>query len=105
MKDISPEAKKVLEKAMDLSALPIEEQEELLTELNDVAYETALLRIIEQMDDVSRDAFNALLETEPTEEQVMAFIEERVPNADEIIEATVDELQDDILAATGESQD
>lgn len=91
--------------ALGLKELEAEEQEELLLEINDLVFKGFMLRLIERMDDESRDAFKALMEQDPTQEEIQAFFDKNIPGADDAIRETMDDLTNDILAATGESQD
>jgi len=90
-------AKSLLE-VLDIEGLPPEEQEELLLELNELIFKGTLVRLIERMDDATRADFDDLMGGEPSEDQVMAFLQERVPDADQAVEEVVQELRDDILA-------
>ena len=86
--------------ALNVSELPVEEQEELILSLNDMVFEGTLVRLIERMDEPTREEFSALLEKDTPEEEVEAFIAERVPDADKAVEETVADLTNDILSAT-----
>jgi hypothetical protein len=90
---------------LGLEDLLPEEQEELLLDLNELIFKGAMVRLIERMDDATKADFDALMESEADEEEVEAFLMERVPDADEAVQETVDELKNDILSVTGVSQD
>lgn len=90
----------VLMDALDLSALPVEEQDELLLDLNTTIFKNALARMIEGMDDATRDAFAALMEREASEEELEAFFTEKVPGAEAAIKASIETMADDILAVS-----
>lgn len=87
--------------ALDLKQLPPEEQEELLLDLGDLVFRGSMLRLIERMDDAVRTDFNILLDRDPSEEEVMDFLQKRVPDADAAVEETIADLRSDILAVTG----
>lgn len=95
----SPEKMTLLE-ALDISALPAEEQEELLLDLNSLVFRGTLVRLIERMDEDARKDFDALMETDPDEAEVEAFLMERVPDADTAVEETLQDLTNDIVAVT-----
>jgi len=84
--------------ALDLQELEPEEQEEILLDLNTLVFEGTLLRLIERMDEKTKDDFNMLMDTDPEEEVVTAFLEERVPGAEKAVEETLEEITSDILA-------
>lgn len=102
---MSTDQTKKLFDALDIGGLPEEEQEQLLLELSDLVFNGSMLRLIEQMDDDTRDAFNALMAKEPTQQELQDFLDANVPDADKAVEETLEDLTNDILAATGESQD
>lgn len=87
--------------ALDLSVLPPEEQEALLLDLNSLIFRGSMVRLIERMDEASRDEFAKLMESDADEATVEAFLRERVPDADLAVMETVQEIRDDILAVTG----
>lgn len=91
--------------ALNFVALAPEEQEELLVDINDLVLKGSMVRLVELMDEETRQEFDAMLEREADEEEIQAFLAERVPGADEAVAETVEELKDDILAATGANPD
>lgn len=97
----TPAQADALLEALDMGSLSPEEQEALLLDLNDLIYRGSMVRLLERMDDASRVAFEALVESDASEEQVEAFLQEHVPDADQAVLETVKEISDDILAATG----
>lgn len=87
--------------ALDLSELPIEEQEELLIDLNKLVFQGSILRLYEKLDAGAKQEFLRLLETNPDDAVVDGFLRERVADADAAVAETVKEISDDILAVTG----
>lgn len=86
---------------LDLEALTPQEQEELLLEVNELVYKGALMRLIGMMDEKTKTEFEKLLDSDPEEETVEAFLEKHVPDSGRAVEDTIQELRDDILAVTG----
>ncbi len=86
--------------ALNLAELPEAEQEEMLLDLQDLVFKGTMVRLIEMMDEKTREEFSALLDKDAAEEEIEAFIEKHVPNADAVAQDTMDELTDDILAVT-----
>ena len=84
--------------ALNIKELPEEDQEELLLDISDTVAENTLLLIIERMDDESADELNRLLDTEAPSEQVDAYIAEKVPDADALMEQVIREITSDLLA-------
>ena len=87
--------------ALDLSELPIEEQEEILIDLNKLVFHETILRLYERLDAKSKQEFLALLENNPDDSAVEAFLREKVFDPESAVAETVKEISDDILAVTG----
>lgn len=86
--------------ALDLNALPLAEQEEILLDMNSLIFKSSLVRMIENMDEAARDEFAALMEGEADEEELEKFLTTRVPGAEEAVQDAVEALADDILAVS-----
>lgn len=84
--------------AFELDLLPQEEQQEVLAEVHTAVYKGALMKLIERMDEPTREEFAALLATDPSEEDALAFFTEKVPDADLAIKEAVTDVLSDILA-------
>ena len=82
-----------------------EEQEELLLDLNELVFKGTMVRMLEIMDEVTKDEFEKLMDSDADEETIQAFLDKNVPEADKMVGEVVEELRSDILAVTGESQD
>ncbi len=93
--------KKIMD-ALHIEALAPEEQEEILLDLNSLIFKGSLVRLVEKMDDDTREEFNAFVETDPSEEQMDAFLKEKVPGTDEAVKEAIEDLASDILAVTKE---
>lgn len=87
--------------ALELNELPPEEQEALLLDLNSLIFRGSMVRLLERMDEKTRDDFARLVEGGVDEIGVETFLRERVPDADAAVAETVQEISDDILAVTG----
>lgn len=91
--------------ALQFESLSESEQEALLIEISDLVFQGSLVRLVERMDDATREEFEQLMENETDDEAMEAFLRERVPGADKAVEEAVQELTDDILAETGTNQE
>ncbi len=87
--------------ALDLSALPQQEQEQLLIDLNDLVFRGSLLRLVERMEDSSLTALENLIAQGASDEEISAFLTERVPGTETVVAETLKDLAGDILMATG----
>jgi hypothetical protein len=90
----------ILTDALDLSELPIEEQEEILIDIQDLVLQGTILGALERMDDQARDDFSQLMDEDPSEEDIESFLYSRVPTIDEIVKQTIADFAGDILAVT-----
>lgn len=98
---INEQETKTLLEALDIDELQPEEQEELMLDLGDLVFRGSMLRLIERMDDKTKDDFNTLMDAEPSEDAVMEFLQARVPDAGQAVEETLADIRSDILAVTG----
>lgn len=86
--------------ALNFSELEQEEQEELLVELNEIIFKSTFVRLLERMDEKTREEFTALMERDASDDEVQGFIESKVPDADSAVIEAVEELTSDILTLT-----
>ena len=93
------DAKTILE-ALDLPDLSPEEQEEMLTDLDEMIFQGTLVRLLEMMDEATQAEFEALMERDASPEELEAFLDKKVPNSKSAVEDTIREMTDDILALT-----
>lgn len=91
--------------ALGIDALAPEEQEAMLLDLNELIFKGTLVRLIERMDEKIAKEYDALVERGAGEDEMLAFFQEKVPDADSAVTETVEELRNDILAVTGSGQD
>ena len=91
--------------ALGIDDLSEKEQEAFLLDIGDIIYQGTLMRAMQDMDEESKDAFEALLARDPADEEMERFMEEHMPTIDQAAAETITQLRDDILAITGASQD
>ena len=84
--------------ALKVRELAEEEQEALLLELNELIAQSTLVRLLEHMDDATQSEFSTLLDGGASEAEAEAFIAQKVPNADAILEEVIRNLTRDVLA-------
>lgn len=71
-----------------------------MLDLNELVFKGSIMRMLEQMDEPTKEAFGKLAESDAPEGELQAFIEANVPNADQAVMDTVEALTSDILAVT-----
>lgn len=86
---------------LGLDALLPEEQQQVLADVGSLIFEGTLVRLIEQMDEPTREQFDALMANDAPEDEVLDFLKRNVPGADAAVAQTIEELRNDILAVTG----
>ncbi len=69
-----------------LSGLVGAEQEDMLERIGSLILESVMLRVIAGMSDEEASAFESFVATDPSPEQMNAYIQERVPDIDSIFE-------------------
>ncbi len=84
--------------ALELASLSPVEQEEALLTAGDLIFKESLVRLAERMDDSMASELETLLDKGASDEEIAAFIEERVPGADEAVQGAVDEVVGAILS-------
>ncbi len=89
--------------AVNLSEYSPEEQEQIILDLSGTLFEGTLVRLIERMDDATRDDFNALMGRDADSEEVVAFLRKRVTGSDEVVQEVVREITKDVAKLTGSS--
>jgi hypothetical protein len=77
--------KKTLGEMLNLEGASQEEQEAMLDMVSKTVLQGALAKIIEAMDDEEGDNFEMFLKQDPNPEQLVAYLEERIPNFEDFI--------------------
>jgi Protein of unknown function (DUF5663) len=83
---------------LGLDELTPEEQKDALEDVGSLIFEGTVVRMLADMELELRDEFSALMDSNASEEEVLAFLKEKVPGADQAVEDTMAELRDDLLA-------
>jgi hypothetical protein len=85
---------------LGLQNLPEAEQQELLLDMQHLIFKGSVVRMLERMSEESKEAFNTYLESNPSEDDMMEYLEQNVPEAKDAIIETIADLKNDILAGT-----
>jgi Protein of unknown function (DUF5663) len=86
--------------ALGIQDLSEDEQQTMLLDLQSLLFKGSVVRMLEQMEEQQKDAFNEYLSGNPSEEDMMAYLEKNVPDAEGAVRDTLTELKNDILAST-----
>lgn len=85
---------------LGLQDLSEEEQQSLLVDMQALIFKGSVVRMLEQMSEEEKDAFNQYLSSNPSEDDMMEYLDKNVPDAKGAILDTIAELKSDILAST-----
>lgn len=98
---MGPSQLEAIMKALDVDALPPDEQEEVLLKVGELVLRDSLVRCLASLTEKERDEFGELTKSDASPDDVATFLVEHVPDADRYVGQAVDELTNDILAVTG----
>ena len=80
----------IIENSFDFSEYPEEKKKEVITETSGMIMEASLLRALTDADETTQNAFQAMIESDPNEEQMGAFIEQHFPTFQEIVVSEIE---------------
>lgn len=100
MTTIAPTPLDEIKKALEFDEMTPKEQEKLMLDLSELIFKGTMIRVLEQMDEKTKDEFHALINKGASQDDLAAFVEENVPGANEAALETVSDLTNDILAVT-----
>mgnify|MGYP001608058121 FL=1 len=90
--------------ALDLSALPVEEQQEILIRTGTVIYQNVLMRVMEILTEEEQNEFEKLLDNEAKPEKIFSFLKNKVKDLEKIIEEEASKFKNkanDIMSQIG----
>jgi hypothetical protein len=90
-------------KALELEFMTDEEQDEIMLDISSLILEGTMIRVMEQMKDNDKEELLALEDRNAPQEEIAAFIKAHIPEADMLLEDTVNQLTNDILAVTSKT--
>ena len=75
----------IIESMYDFAEYSDQEKEAVITETTAMITEAALLQSLDAADEHIQTSFNDLLDTEPDDAQIMAFIQKNIPDFEDYI--------------------
>ncbi len=78
--------KKNITNVLEIDALPIEEQQEIILSVGTLIYQNVLMRIMETIAEEEQNEFEKLLDNNAGPDEVFSFFKNRVENFESIIE-------------------
>jgi len=77
-------------KDLGLDVLPEKEQEEAILSIGRLIFTAVLIRVMEELDEKSKDEFDKLLAEKPDDEKaILDFLKSKIANLDEIVNEEV----------------
>lgn len=80
----------VIEASFDFSNYPEEEKQKVIAETSAMIMEASLLRALTDANEETQDAFRTMIEGDPSEEEMGAFIQKNFPNFQEIVVSEIE---------------
>jgi spore cortex formation protein SpoVR/YcgB (stage V sporulation) len=74
---------------LGLDALPPEKQEEVLLSIGKIIYQGVLLRVMEELSEEEKAAFDRVLASAKNEDDILAFLEDHVPHLEALIKEEI----------------
>ena len=82
---------------LKIENLSDEEKTDFLARAGELLQKRILLRIIDSMNEREQEEFEKFLEEETSQEKINQYLEEKVPNLEEIIKEETEAMRKDIL--------
>lgn len=83
----------IVAQTFDFSGYPESEHQQLISETSEMLMEASLMKALEESDESTQDAFNAFVETEPDQENLMGYILKTFPNFQSLLIAEIQALK------------
>ena len=88
-------------KDLGLDLLPPEERDEALLRVGNIIFKSVLLRVLDELDEKQKDAFDATLDANPdNQEAVFEFLRSNVPDFDALVADVIAKFRQESLATT-----
>ena len=88
--------------ALDLSALPPEEQEEIIQRVGALVYQNVLTRALEVMPESDQNDFEKLLDRNAGPEEIFMFLKNKVPDFEKMIVEEAEKLKNKTSSIMGQ---
>lgn len=85
-----------------LDGAPEAEQERRYSEIGELLMESIMLRALAGMDDAAAEALEAFAASNPTPEEMLAYLRKAAPDLDRIAEEEVRAFKEEVLAVMGD---
>ncbi len=93
---MEPHIKDNLIKDLGLDLLPEEDQEQALLTVGRIIFQSVLIRVLERLSEKEKTEFEKILkEKQDDEEAVYAFLQEKIPNLNDVVTEEVAKFKTD----------
>ena len=93
---MEPHIKDNLIKDLSLDLLPEEDQEQALLTVGRIIFQSVLIRVLERLSEKEKTEFEKILkEKQDDEEAVYAFLQEKIPNLNDVVTEEVAKFKTD----------
>lgn len=73
----------------NLGVLAPEKQDAMVDQMTELLMKKILVQTMEKLGDTGMDEYEQLLTTKPTQEEIEAFLKNKIPEYDEMVQASV----------------
>jgi hypothetical protein len=89
---------------LGLDQLSQEEQEQVLERIGKIIYQAVLERVLGRLSEEDAQKLDELLDGDPSGEEILAFLRERIDNIDEIIQEEAQKFRQESLQVMQEAE-
>lgn len=80
---------------LGISTLPEEEQKNTMEKMGGIVYQEIMLRAIDLLSEEDKNQFEKIMQENPNPEAMFAFLEEKIPNIEEIANEEAEKFKAD----------
>lgn len=78
---------------LGIDKLPVDKQKEIMEKWGKIVYQEIMISALDAMNEEGREAFNKLVEGNPSPETIFDYLSEKVPDLDTIVFEEADDIR------------
>ena len=82
--------------ALGLDSLPQEKKDELLIKISEVVQQRIILRVLSELSEEDRQAFDGVLSAND-DEKSLAFLQEKIPNFEAVVKHEIEKFRNEAM--------
>jgi len=82
--------------ALGLDSLPQEKKDELLIKISEVVQQRIILRVLSELSEEDRQAFDGVLSAND-DEKSLAFLQEKIPNFEAVVKDEIEKFRNEAM--------